>query len=117
MINGKEARTQAFEAEILPHLDSAYRLARILIGHEQDAQDLVQDACIRAFRGFDGFQSGTNGRAWLLTIVRRTYLNERRRRLLRPLLIPLSSSAEPGTVAEPADMDQAGTEEQALSRI
>ncbi len=58
-----------FEQTILPHLDAAYNLARWLTGHEQDAQDVVQDACVRAFRSFGGFY-GENGRAWLLTIVR-----------------------------------------------
>ncbi len=58
-----------FEAIILPHLDAAYNLARWLTGHEQDAQDIMQEACVRAFRSFGGFY-GENGRAWLLTILR-----------------------------------------------
>jgi RNA polymerase sigma-70 factor (ECF subfamily) len=55
----------------MPHLDAAYNLARWLTRNEHDAQDVVQDAYLRAFRFFDGFR-GNEGRAWLLTIVRHT---------------------------------------------
>jgi RNA polymerase sigma-70 factor, ECF subfamily len=60
-----------FEQEILPHLDAAYNLARWLIRNEQDAQDVVQEAYLRAFRFFPRFRGG-DARAWLLTIVRNT---------------------------------------------
>jgi RNA polymerase sigma-70 factor (ECF subfamily) len=59
----------SFEAVMLPHLDAAHNLARWLLRNEQDAQDVVQEAYLRAFRSFGGFH-GSNGRAWLLTIVR-----------------------------------------------
>jgi RNA polymerase sigma-70 factor (ECF subfamily) len=58
-----------FEQTMLPHLDAAYNLARWLLRHEQDAEDAVQDAFLRAYRAFDRFRGG-DGRAWLLTIVR-----------------------------------------------
>ena len=61
----------SFEAALLPHLDAAHNLARWLLRNEQDAQDVVQEAYLRAFRSFGGFH-GSNGRAWLLTIVRNT---------------------------------------------
>src|SRR5437762_918959 len=61
----------SFEAAMLPHLDAAHNLARWLLRNEQDAQDVVQESYLRAFRSFSGFH-GTNGRAWLLTIVRNT---------------------------------------------
>jgi len=56
---------------MLPHLDAAHNLAKWLLRNEQDAQDVVQEAFLRAFRSFGGFH-GSNGRAWLLTIVRNT---------------------------------------------
>jgi len=62
------ART-AFEASVLPHLDAAYNLARWLLRNEDDAEDVVQDSYIKAFRFYDGFRGG-NSRSWLLTIVR-----------------------------------------------
>jgi RNA polymerase sigma factor (sigma-70 family) len=60
-----------FEAMMLPHLDAAHNLAKWLLRNEQDAQDVVQEAYLRAFKSFAGFH-GSNGRAWLLTIVRNT---------------------------------------------
>jgi RNA polymerase sigma-70 factor (ECF subfamily) len=65
------AELASFEEAILPHLDAAHNLARWLLRNEQDAQDVVQEAYLRAFKSFGGFH-GTNGRAWLLTIVRNT---------------------------------------------
>ncbi len=61
----------SFEEVMLPHLDAAHNLARWLLRNEQDAQDVVQEAYLRAFKSFSGFH-GSNGRAWLLTIVRNT---------------------------------------------
>ncbi len=58
-----------FEESVLPHLDSAYNLARWLMRNGHDAEDLVQEALLRAFRAFPGFR-GADGRAWLLAIVR-----------------------------------------------
>jgi RNA polymerase sigma-70 factor (ECF subfamily) len=60
-----------FEHAVLPHLDAAYNLARWLTRNEQNAQDAVQEACLRAFRFFPGFRGG-NARAWLLKTVRNT---------------------------------------------
>ena len=56
----------------MAHLDAAYNLARWLARDERDAEDVVQEACLRAFRFFGGFHGG-NARAWLLAIVRNTY--------------------------------------------
>ena len=67
----KEHELASFEAMMLPHLDAAHNLARWLMRNEQDAQDVVQEAYLRAFKSFSGFH-GSNGRAWLLTIVRNT---------------------------------------------
>ncbi len=63
-----------FEDVILPHLDAAYTLARYLVRNAHDAEDIVQDACLRALKYFAGFrgEEGTSARAWLLTIVRNT---------------------------------------------
>ena len=60
-----------FEAEVLPHLDAAYNLARWLTRNPQDAEDVVQEAFLRAFRFFGGFRGG-NAKSWLLRIVRNT---------------------------------------------
>ena len=69
--NAERAGLVSFEETMLPHLDAAHNLARWLLRNEQDAQDVVQEAYLRAFKSFGGFH-GSNGRAWLLTIVRNT---------------------------------------------
>src|SRR5215470_19620689 len=61
----------SFEDLMLPHLDAAHNLARWLLRNEDDARDVVQEAYLRAFKSFGGFH-GSNGRPWLLTIVRNT---------------------------------------------
>jgi RNA polymerase sigma factor (sigma-70 family) len=68
----EQSRLKQFEQAIFPHLDAAYNLARWLTRNEQDAEDIVQEACLRAFKFFDNFR-GDDGRPWLLTIVRNTY--------------------------------------------
>jgi RNA polymerase sigma-70 factor (ECF subfamily) len=67
----EHSHPQNFEHTVLPHLDAAYNLARWLTRDEQDAQDSVQEAFLRAFRFFPTFRGG-NARAWLLKIVRNT---------------------------------------------
>jgi len=68
----KRERLKSFEQTVLPHLDAAYNLARWLAGNDHDAQDVAQEACLRALKFFGSFR-GDNGRAWLLTIVRNTF--------------------------------------------
>jgi RNA polymerase sigma factor (sigma-70 family) len=64
----KQAR---FERAVMPHLDAAYNLARWLTHDQHDAEDVVQEAYLRAYRFFDGFH-GDDGRSWLLAVVRNT---------------------------------------------
>ncbi len=66
-----EKQRASFEEAVLPHLDAAYNLARWLTRNEADADDVVQEALLRAFRFYESFH-GLNCRAWLLTIVRNT---------------------------------------------
>lgn len=63
---------QRFERLVLPHMNSAFNVARWLTHNDQDAQDVVQEAYLRAFRFFGGFR-GEDARAWLLSIVRNTF--------------------------------------------
>jgi RNA polymerase sigma factor (sigma-70 family) len=83
-MDDKRAR---FEAEVVPHLDAAYRFARWLSNAPGDADDVVQDAVLRAFRAFDTLR-GSDVKAWLLAIVRNchlTALKQRQRRGFVPL--------------------------------
>ena len=73
------SRIQAFERVILPHLDAAYNLARWLVRDPALAEDVVQDAALRALRYFASFR-GSDGRAWILRIVRNTAYEHLKRR-------------------------------------
>jgi RNA polymerase sigma factor (sigma-70 family) len=80
-------RRRRFEAQVLPHLDAAYRFARWLARSPDDADDVVQEAVLRAYRGFDALR-GSDVKAWLLTIVRNchsTALKQKQRRAQVPL--------------------------------
>ncbi len=66
-----QSKLARFEQSILPHMDAAYNLAHWLTRNEHDAEDMVQEAYLRAYKFFDAFR-GVDGRAWLLTIVRNT---------------------------------------------
>jgi RNA polymerase sigma factor (sigma-70 family) len=68
-------RGGSFERDVLPHLDAASNLARWLTGNDQDAKDLVQEACLRALRFFSGFR-GRDARGWLLKIVRNAFYSQ-----------------------------------------
>jgi RNA polymerase sigma-70 factor (ECF subfamily) len=72
-----------FEQNVMPHLPAAYNLARWLTRNDHDAEDLVQEAYLRAFRSFETFQ-GVDGRAWLLAVVRNTCLSWLRKKGLHP---------------------------------
>jgi RNA polymerase sigma-70 factor, ECF subfamily len=77
----EQTRAEQFQQVVSPHLHGAYNLARWLCRNDHDAEDIVQEACLRAFRFFDGFH-GEDARAWLLTIVRNTtwtWLQQNRR--------------------------------------
>jgi RNA polymerase sigma-70 factor (ECF subfamily) len=69
-----DGRNRRFELLAMPHLDAAFNLARWLTGNTTDAEDVVQDAYLRAFRYLDSFRGG-NFRVWLLTIVRNSFLD------------------------------------------
>jgi RNA polymerase sigma factor (sigma-70 family) len=69
-----DARNRRFELLAMPHLDAAFNLARWLTGNTADAEDVVQEAFLRAFRYLDTFH-GEKFRAWLLTIVRNSFLD------------------------------------------
>lgn len=84
----------------MPHQDAAYNLARWLTRHDQDAEDLVQEAYLRAFKSFGSFY-GVNARAWLLTIVRNTCYTWLGRNRARELSSSLEDSGQDVTSKAP----------------
>jgi RNA polymerase sigma-70 factor (ECF subfamily) len=97
----------------MPHLDAAFNLARWLTGNTTDAEDVVQDAYLRAFRYFDAFR-GDNFRVWLLTIVRNSFLdwlkdNRPGRQLFQPVPEEMEW-ADPAASAEAMLLERADSE-------
>jgi RNA polymerase sigma-70 factor, ECF subfamily len=91
------SRDEAFAAVVLPHLDAAYNLARWLVRDPAAAEDVVQEAMLRALTYFAGFK-GVNPRAWLLQIVRNTaYASRNLDRGVQ--LVPIAVEPEAGTIA------------------
>jgi RNA polymerase sigma-70 factor (ECF subfamily) len=111
-----------FEALVLPHLDAAHRLACWLTRSPGDADDIVQEAFMRAFRAFDTLR-GPDARAWLLSIVRNCHLSalgERRRRAYEPLteeheMQPAVGAADPLPDPESASIER--DERRTLARL
>ncbi len=95
MSESGEHRKRDFESEALPHLDALLGLARRLTGgDEARSEDLVQDTVLKAWRSWDRFEVGTNCRAWLLTILRNTFINQYRRDMSRPAQVGFEEIAE-----------------------
>jgi RNA polymerase sigma-70 factor, ECF subfamily len=88
-----EERRARFDAQVLPHLDAAYRFARWLARSPADADDLVQEAMLRAFRGLDGLRGG-DVKAWLFAIVRNCHLTAHSLRERRSF-VPLPTAEDP----------------------
>ncbi|HTY92982.1 MAG TPA: sigma-70 family RNA polymerase sigma factor [Steroidobacteraceae bacterium] len=105
-------RRDRFEAQVLPHLDAAYRYARWLARSAADAQDVVQEATLRAFRGFDGLR-GTDGRAWLLSIVRNCHLTAAKQQQRRNLVSLPEEDREHGS---PVTIETSDPEAAAMRR-
>ena len=101
-MDDKRAR---FEAQVLPHLDGAYRFARWLSYSPGDADDIVQEAMLRAFRGFDALR-GSDVKAWLFAIVRNCHLTaakQQQRRAYVPL--PEDNDVEDGHAMRASTLD------------
>jgi RNA polymerase sigma-70 factor (ECF subfamily) len=95
-----QARSAEFEELVLQHLDMLYAVALRLTRNPTDAQDLTQNTVVKALRFHDKFQEGTYIKAWLLTILRNTFINEYRRKVRRPTFVELSG-AEPAEETAP----------------
>lgn len=84
----------AFEEQIVPLLGGAYRTALRLTRNAADAEDLVQDAVLRAFRGVGGFEVGSNFRAWFYRILTNAFFSGHRQAQRRPATVPLDDTPE-----------------------
>ncbi|MFQ5889589.1 MAG: sigma-70 family RNA polymerase sigma factor [Gemmatimonadota bacterium] len=109
-VTGDDEKQREFEEEALVHLDALYGLAlRLTGGDEPRAQDLVQDSILKAYRSWDHFETGTNCRAWLMTILRNTFINDFRRRKGRPDDVEFEDVAERPSSSSLYEADPEGT--------
>ena len=100
----RSAASTVFDRVVLPYLADAYGLARWITGNHSDAQDVVQDSCMRALHGIGGFAGG-DARTWMLTIVRRTacdWLNKN-----RPAAMVLAEDIDALRHGQPPESDMA----------
>ncbi|MCL4547596.1 MAG: sigma-70 family RNA polymerase sigma factor [Bacteroidetes bacterium] len=79
-----QQRYREFEKEAVPHMDAVYNFALRMTGDEDDADDLVQETFLKAFRFFDKFEKGTNCKAWLFRILKNSYINDYRKQTKEP---------------------------------
>ena len=93
-MDATQDRTELFEQEALKHLDALYRTALRMTRNPQDAEDLVQETYLRAYRFFDQFQPGTNLRAWLFKILTNSYINTYRKAAAEPKNTSLEDTEE-----------------------
>lgn len=77
-------KQEDFEDEIIPHLDAMYNFALRLTSDPNDAEDLVQDTIVKAFRFFSSYEKGTNAKAWLFRILKNSYINNYRKKSKQP---------------------------------
>lgn len=112
---------ERLETEALTHIDALYRTALRMTRNPSDAEDLVQEAYLRAFRSLHQFTEGTNLRAWLFRIMTNAYINEYRKRSRRPARASLDDMEEfylydhlIDSGLQPSDE---GPEDQVLNRI
>ncbi|MBS3944163.1 MAG: sigma-70 family RNA polymerase sigma factor [Melioribacter sp.] len=75
---------EEFEKEAIPHMDALYNFALKMTGDEDDADDLVQETYLKAFRFFDKFEKGTNCKAWLFRIMKNSFINDYRKQVKEP---------------------------------
>lgn len=104
-----DPRREHFEEEALPHLDALYRVALRLAGDASDAEDLVQETMLKAFRAWHQYRPGTNVKAWLFTILRHTFINQYRRRKQRDETVDVHEAERFTVFRDVQDADPEGS--------
>ena len=103
-----DQKRASFEQEALVHLDTLYRVALRLTGNAADADDLVQETMLKAYRSWDQYEKGTNAKGWLLTILRNSFINEYRRRIRHPETVDVDTIEPFAVFGEVQDDDPQG---------
>jgi RNA polymerase sigma-70 factor (ECF subfamily) len=109
MADEHSAKHSEFEREALVHLDTLFNVALRLTGNTPDAEDLVQDTVTKAFRAWEKYEKGTNCRAWLVTIMRNTFINKFRRESKKPTAVEFEAVQDVSVFESVQDRDPAGS--------
>jgi RNA polymerase sigma factor (sigma-70 family) len=94
-----------FDKEFMPHIDSMYNFAFRLTNDEDDANDLVQDTYLKAFRFINSFERGTNAKAWLFRILKNSFINDYRKKSKEPAKVDYQDVETTYNSTEDAEMD------------
>jgi RNA polymerase sigma-70 factor (ECF subfamily) len=106
--NKKNINDEVFEQELMPHIDALHTFAFNLTYNEEEANDLVQETYLKAYKFIEGYQRGTNAKAWLFKILKNVYINQYRKRKRRPSSVDIDSVnvyTEEETKSSPAFLD------------
>jgi len=107
----RETKREEFERVALAHLDILYNTALRMTGNVQDAEDLVQETFLRAYRFFDKFKRGTNCKAWLFKIMKNNFINRFRKKARQPSIVSFEQlEGAQGLEAEPPPTPSAESE-------
>ena len=107
-------KRKAFEVEALPHMDALYRTALRMAKNEGDAEDLVQEAYVKAYRFWDKFETGSNCRAWLFKIMTNIFINEYRSKSRSPMSVNVDDVDDNFLYGQLADFGKEENPEQEL---
>ena len=108
---------KAFEQEALPHMDALYNFALRMTGDGDDANDLVQDTFLKAFRFFDKFEKGTNCKAWLFRIMKNTFINSYRKKTKEPDKVDYEDVEKFYETVKPSSTDSAHLEKEIYDNL
>ena len=106
-----------FEQEALPHMDALYNFALRMTGDGDDANDLVQDTFLKAFRFFDKFEKGTNCKAWLFRIMKNTFINSYRKKTKEPDKVDYEDVEKLYENVKPSSTDSAHLEKEIYDNL
>jgi RNA polymerase sigma-70 factor (ECF subfamily) len=108
-MSSNDEKRRDFETVALPHLDAVYRVALRLSSDPSHAEDLTQEAMLKAYRSWHQFKPGTNVRAWLITIMRNNFINEYRKQKKHPQSLDISEIEGHTVFEDVQDVDPEGT--------
>jgi len=106
-----------FEREAIPHMDALYNFALRMTGDGDDANDLVQDTFLKAFRFFDKFEKGTNCKAWLFRIMKNTFINSYRKKTKEPDKVDYEDVEKFYETVKPSSTDSAHLEKEIYDNL